>query len=190
MREGEPMTDPEAALPRGRVLFPEMVQVHFDGACEPARGGGVATYGFTVEGTGLDYEESGLAAPPWSPRATNNVAEYVAAARALEWLAQRGFRGHVLLVGDSELVIRQMQGEYQVRAEHLKAYHEHLRNLAARFAEVRYAWVPREENTRADALSKRAFEEVRVEARRHRPAQPSEPSEEAEGDPGPDSADR
>jgi ribonuclease HI len=163
------MSPSDAEIPRGKTVFPALVQVHFDGACEPARGGGIATYGFTVEGYGLDYEECGLAVPPWSPRATNNVAEYTAATRALEWLSSQGFRGQVVLYGDSELVVRQMQGEYQVKAEHLKAYKLHLDQLARRFEGVRFAWIPREQNTRADELSKRAFELERPGARRHRP---------------------
>ncbi len=163
---------PDTRLPRGSTIYPDLVQVHFDGACEPAHGGGVATYGFTIEGAGLGYEEKGLAVPPWSPHATNNVAEYSAATRALEWLRGKGFRGTVLLVGDSQLVIRQMRGEYAVRAEHLKEYHRHLEALGREFAEVRFEWVPREENARADALSKAAFEDARGPAMRHRPHRP------------------
>jgi ribonuclease HI len=158
--------DEDERLPRATVVVPPIVQVHFDGACEPPRGGGVATYGFTVEGEGLDYEECDLAVRPWSKHATNNVAEYVAAIRALEYLRSREFRGSVLLFGDSQLVIRQMTGEYEVKAEHLKAYHERLSTLAAEFAEVRFRWVPREENRRADELSKAAFDAAGPSARR------------------------
>lgn len=144
-------------IPRGTVVAPPLVEVHFDGACEAGRGGGVATYGFTVEGSGLDHEESGLAAPPGSVRATNNVAEYVAAQRALEYLVERGYRGSVVVVGDSQLVVRQIRGEYEVRAEHLAAYHAHLSALAKRFEHIEFRWVPREQNQRADRLSKEAL---------------------------------
>jgi ribonuclease HI len=160
------MTPPDEALPRAQVVFPALVQVHFDGACQPARGGGVATYGFTIEGEQLHHEERGLAVRPWSPHATNNVAEYVAAIRALEWLRAQRFNGQVVLFGDSQLVIRQMQGEYEVRAPHLRQYREHLHRLASGFREVRYSWIPREENERADALSKEALAEHWREARR------------------------
>ncbi|MCI4356960.1 MAG: ribonuclease HI family protein [Thermoplasmata archaeon] len=161
----------DAELPRGTVVEPLPVRVHFDGACEPARGGGIATYGFVVEGADLDHEEFGLAVPPGSERATNNVAEYVAATRALEYLVSRGFRGTVIVLGDSQLVVRQMAGEYEVRAEHLRPYHEHLGNLAARVGNVRFDWVPREENTRADLLSKRAISEARQDASLRRRAE-------------------
>jgi ribonuclease HI len=154
----------EARLPRGTTVFPPVVTVHFDGACQPPRGGGFAAYGFTVDGEQLDHEESGLAVTPGSERATNNIAEYTAAIRALEYLLGRGYRGTVVMIGDSQLVIRQMSGEYEVRAEHLRAYHDRLAALVGRFEEVRFSWVAREENQRADELSKAGIEKARSQA--------------------------
>ncbi len=173
------MAPDDVVLPRGvAAIDPGRVEVHFDGACEPPRGGGVATWGYVVVGAGLYHEECGLAVRPYSPHATNNVAEYVGAIRALEWLSEKGFRGDVVAVGDSQLVIRQMQGSYEVRAPHLKAYHEHLAKLASRFRQVEFRWVPREENERADALSKEALESAGHTAGRHRPERPVEPADE------------
>ncbi len=54
-----------------------------------------------------------------------------------------------------------MSGEYEVRAEHLKAYHERLAALVGQFEEVRFNWVPRGENQRADELSKAGIERAR-----------------------------
>ena len=154
-------------LPRGvATLGGAPVIVHFDGACQPPKGPGVATFGFTVEGEGLYAEESGLATRPFSEHSTNNVAEYVAAIRALEWLRSQGYKGALTMTGDSQLVIRQMKGEYEVRTEHLKAYHDWLARLATEFVSVEWQWVPREENRLADSLSKRALEEARPLARR------------------------
>ena len=103
---------------------------------------------------------------PGSERATNNVAEYTGAIRALEYLRSRNYPGVVLMIGDSQLVIRQMNGEYEVRADHLQAYHAHLEALTNLFEEVRFQWVPREENVRADALSKEAIEEASARRRK------------------------
>jgi ribonuclease HI len=133
------------------------VTVHFDGACEEVAGRKVAAYGFSLEGSGLRHEDFGLAVPPGHERATNNVAEYVAAICALEWLRRAGYAGEVRLVGDSQLVVRQMTGEYEVRAEHLRPYHERLRQLVHEFRRVEFVWVPRSENRRADELSKRGI---------------------------------
>ncbi len=138
-----------------------IVTVHFDGACRRTKEGLVATYGFVVEGASLDHEGKGLAVPVGSESATNNVAEYVAAIRALEFLRTRGYHGPVDLVGDSELVLRQMSGQYRVRAAHLTALHDELRAHLATFASVRLRHVRREENRRADALSHLAFTEWR-----------------------------
>jgi len=145
-----------------RVAEPvERAVVHFDGACQTVGGRRVAGYGFTVEADGrLWHEEFGLAVPPGHDRATNNVAEYVAAIRPLEWLLALPYTGPVEVVGDSQLVVRQMTGEYRVREAHLAPYHERLAQLAARFARVDFRWVRREENVRADELSKRALEDV------------------------------
>lgn len=160
----------DSVLPRGVASPAEgPVVVHFDGACEGGRGGSIATYGFTIEGAGLRLDDGGLAVPPFHERATNNVAEYAGAICALERLASSGYAGEVVLVGDSQLVIRQMSGEYEVRAEHLGPYHERLRQLLGRFRRVEFRWVPREENERADALSKAALREVRRELTRRPP---------------------
>lgn len=162
----------DLGVPRGvAAQGTQEVRVHFDGACQPPRGGGVSTYGFLVEGAGFLHEECGLAVRPFSEHATNNVGEYVAAIRALEWLTANGFRGPVLLLGDSQLVIRQFTGAYAVRKDHLKEYHRWLTELSKRFSVVRFEWIPRAENSRADALSKQALAEhaadtIRVRAAR------------------------
>ncbi|HEY1198986.1 MAG TPA: ribonuclease HI [Thermoplasmata archaeon] len=158
-------------LPRG-IALPDAstpVRVHFDGSCQPPGGGGVAGWGFVIEGPGLRFEECGLATRPYSPHSTNNVAEYVGAIRALEQLRSIGYSDEVVVEGDSQLVVRQMNGEYEVRAEHLKAYHDRLGQLVRSFRKVEFRWVPREENTVADALSKRAVEDAWDDAKRHRP---------------------
>jgi ribonuclease HI len=172
----------DTQIPRGvTTLDGRGVHVHFDGACQPPKGPGVATFGFTVEGEGLYFEECGLATRPFSEHSTNNVAEYVAAIRALEWLHEQGYRGSVIASGDSQLVIRQMLGEYRVESEHLKAYHAWLTRLSAEFATVQWVWVPRQQNAKADALSKMALDEARPVARRLREGETSGPEVEDGG---------
>jgi ribonuclease HI len=161
-------------VPRGVVVVdPTPVRVHFDGASNATRGGGLATYGYTIEGGGFDLEDSGLAVRPYSEHATNNVAEYAGAIQALERLRGLGYKGPVEVFGDSELVIRQMRGEYEVRAEHLKSYHDWLGRLAGEFESVSWNWVPRERNTQADALSKQAIADHARDAASHRPGRPT-----------------
>jgi ribonuclease HI len=172
-----PLADQD--LPRGVAAPPDgPVEVRFDGACEELEGVRVAAYGYTVEGAGLRHEDYGLAVPPGHPRATNNVAEYVAAICALEWLARHGYHGEVRLLGDSQLVIRQLTGEYRVREEHLKAYHARLTQLAGAFRRVEPGWIPRTENARADELSKRGVELARPARPRVRSAPAPSPDDE------------
>lgn len=130
----------------------------------------MATYGFTVHGGGFFHEEKGLAVRPGSPRATNNVAEYTGAIRSLEWLGQQGYSGPVRVLGDSQLVIRQMNGQYRVRAPHLLEYQARLRKLTDLFERVEFKWVPREANRRADELSKEALKDESEKAGKNRGA--------------------
>ena len=179
----------EDDLPRGTTLLSGVVQVHFDGACQPARGGGVATYGFTVHGEGLEYRGMWARGAPGFPSCDEQRGRGTSAAsRALEWLVSTGFRGSVVLTGDSQLVIRQMSGEYAVRTAHLKPYQQHLRQLAGRFETVQFVWVPRSENRRADELSQQALEQAAAERGRRKKGAP-ERLFDAQGSGGPGSND-
>jgi ribonuclease HI len=144
----------------------EKVFVHFDGASIQVRGIPLAAWAFVIEGAGLDHEGKGRLDPsdmpespekPGMPPPTNNVAEYTAAIKALEYLHGQGYRGEVEVLGDSQLVVRQFSGEYAVKSVHLKCFNERLRALAKEFKSVTLTWVPREENQRADYLSKDAL---------------------------------
>ncbi len=133
-----------------------VVRVEFDGACEPPVRGRMG-YGFVVRGAGLDARGAGRVRPTPDGRSSNNIAEYAGAIAGLEFLRDAGYRGPVLLVGDSQLVVRQMNGEYEVRAPHLRPLSERLRALGGRFARLDVSWIPREQNAEADALSKRGL---------------------------------
>jgi len=61
-------------------------------------------------------------------------------------------------VMDSELVVRQMTGQYRVKHEGLKPLHRQAREAAARIGEVTYASVRRDHNSRADALVNEALD--------------------------------
>jgi len=59
--------------------------------------------------------------------------------------------------GDSELVIKQMKGEYKVKNPVLKGMNQRAQLLAGSFANITYNWVERSKNKPADALSRRAM---------------------------------
>ena len=90
---------------------------------------------------------------------TNNVAEYRALIAGLESAAHHGVR-RLEVVMDSELVVRQMTGEYRVKNAGLKPLHAEARRKAAAIAEVTYRSVLREENERADRLVNETLDKV------------------------------
>ncbi len=138
-----------------------MFVVHFDGLCQPKNPGGVATYGFVVERDGRRIHEGrGLAGTPYAPDTTNNVAEYTGLVRALEYFLQQKLTDESVVVrGDSELVIKQLNGEYKVKSPNLAPLHAKVRELFFRFRDLRFEWVPRQKNREADALTNLAYAE-------------------------------
>jgi len=89
--------------------------------------------------------------------ATNNVAEYRALLRGLERARALG-ASEVEIVGDSELVARQLTGAYKVKHPALKPLYEQARVALQRFDHWQIRTVPRAENARADALVNAALD--------------------------------
>lgn len=89
--------------------------------------------------------------------ATNNVAEYRALILGLEkaW-ALGGNRVTAYL--DSELVVRQLRGEFKVREAHLKPLHQQALERLQQFSRYEIQHLPREENRRADQLANEAID--------------------------------
>lgn len=88
---------------------------------------------------------------------TNNVAEYRALLLLLQRALDAGFqRADVYL--DSELVVRQINGQYRVKDEKIIPLHVAARRMLAKFAEVRVGHVPRVKNKLADKLVNAALD--------------------------------
>ena len=88
--------------------------------------------------------------------ATNNVAEYNGLLEGLRRAASLG-ADQVEFFSDSELMVRQMNGEYRVKNENLRPLFEEACRLVSEFADFRITHVPREKNTEADKLAGRAI---------------------------------
>ncbi len=86
---------------------------------------------------------------------TNNEAEYMGLIAGLEEAAKRGAT-HIHVRGDSQLIIRQLSGQYQVKAANLRPFYQQAKALLARFEGVKLTWVRREENGEADAAARDA----------------------------------
>jgi ribonuclease HI len=138
-----------------------MMILYFDGLCEPKNPGGVATYGYALYDNDRKVrEECGVVgAGMFGDDVSNNVAEYTAMIRGMAHLLHTEYKGRLTVRGDSQLTIRQMKGEYKVRAKRLVPLHEKAVALKKEFETVTFEWVPREANEEADQLSRRAFEE-------------------------------
>ena len=99
--------------------------------------------------------------------ATNNVAEWRAAIAVLAAARRLGARS-VELRMDSELVVRQLQGRYQVRNAALRPLYEQARALLFGFDGVTVTHIPRARNARADKLANDALDREKEEQRQRR----------------------
>jgi ribonuclease HI len=120
-----------------------------------ARGNpGPAAYGYVLE------DEAGTVLAAHGEKigvATNNVAEYSALIAGLEKAAELGVE-EVEVVSDSELMVKQMRGEYRVKNEALRELSLKATGLADRLGDVRYTAVRREHNELADRLVNEALD--------------------------------
>ena len=91
-------------------------------------------------------------------RVTNNQAEYAALIRALEGADEYGF-DTIDVRGDSELVIKQVRGEWDANDPTLRERRVRVRELLERFDRWSLAHVPREINARADDLANEALDD-------------------------------
>ncbi|MBU1071283.1 ribonuclease HI family protein, partial [Patescibacteria group bacterium] len=92
---------------------------------------------------------------------TNNVAEYTAPIKALEYLVKNNIQAkQINFYLDSELVVKQIKGEYKVKQPHLQTLalqvHQLFRQL--KFSQINFHYIPREQNKLADALVNQALD--------------------------------
>src|ERR1700691_4111893 len=92
-------------------------------------------------------------------RMTNNVAEYYGLIAALDYMQSQGIKA-LRIESDSELLVKQMRGQYKVRSPELQPLYERARKMAAALESFRIDHVYREQNREADALANQAMDEV------------------------------
>ena len=91
--------------------------------------------------------------------ATNNVAEYRALVEGLRRAAAAGI-DELEVVSDSELLVKQMRGEYRIKNEALRALAREAEELARQIGRVTYTAVRREHNDLADRLVNEALDRL------------------------------
>ena len=93
------------------------------------------------------------------PHTTNNVAEYNGLLAALAWAVDHGHRT-LHIRSDSELLVKQLRGEYRVKNAGLQPLYDDARRLVARIGRVTFEHVRREKNKEADRLANLAMDEA------------------------------
>ncbi len=143
---GEPPEAKPAAAPAWRA--------NIDGG---SRGNpGPASYGVVIR----DPEgEIAARLKKYIGRTTNNVAEYYGLIAALDYAQSANIRA-LRIESDSELLVKQMRGQYKVKSADLQPLFERAKKMSQTFASFRIDHVYREQNREADALANEAMDEV------------------------------
>ena len=140
-----------------------MIELFFDGACEPFNPGGTASYGWILKKDGKELK-SGHGVIGSGEGMTNNVAEYSGLIYGLEEFLKLNLQEKLLIKGDSNMVINMISGKWgwnkkkskwqpHEKLPHLKELLNQALSLVKKI-EYEVEWIPREENKEADALSK------------------------------------
>lgn len=124
--------------------------IYADGLCEPNPG--VGTWAFIAfDSTGREIaKDSGSA----GAGVTNNVAEYRAVIEALVWCHEMD-TDSVLILTDSQLVVNQLNGSWQVKSENIRSWYDNAKDLIE--PHVKIEWVKGVDN-KADELTRTAYE--------------------------------
>lgn len=136
--------------------------IHFDGSCWP-NPGGIAAYGYTIDKEGVEVEAVAGLVNSLDGMSSNNVAEfyalYVAYSALMKFLPEVTSADTIEVKGDSQIVIKIMGREWKPNADKLYYAAYKLAMLQQEFFEhnaidITHNWIPREDNTRCDDLSK------------------------------------
>ena len=122
--------------------------IHVDSS-STQHAGGIGVVLQSLEGDRLTYKVR------LQYQTTNNEVEYEALLKGLE-LAKSIEAKSVLILGDSQLIMGQVNGTYEAKEEQMKKYLERVLQLVKKFKETTFVQIPREENMEADALAKEA----------------------------------
>jgi ribonuclease HI len=144
------------------------VTCYFDGCCEPKNPGGAMGCGSIVKVDG----QTVFAEPnfyPANPNNTNNVSEYIAMGFVLKYILDNGLDDNdVTIMGDSQVAIKQMNGEYGINSGAYVKYAYRCKELIGKFRRKPVLfWIKRDQNTEADDLSKRKLTENNISIKTH-----------------------
>ena len=128
-----------------------MYELYFDGGANPNPGHGGC--GAVIIENGIEIDASSFYL---GNNTTNNIAEYNGLIIGLELALKHNIK-NLIVKGDSQLVIKQMQKLYKVKAPHLMEYYNKANDLLIEFDNIEFIHVKRHLNTRADELASLAI---------------------------------
>jgi ribonuclease HI len=149
-----------------------MIEIHFDGACEPFNPGGTASCGWIIKENGKILAQGGEIIGSGTGM-TNNVGEYTGLIKSLENLQLLNIKdGELKIFGDSDLVCKIIQKKWgwnkkrtqwipHKDVSHLKLLLDKSLDLLSGY-NFEIKWVPREQNQEADDLSKKPLIEAGI----------------------------
>jgi len=130
----------------------EKIEVFTDGGSR--RNPGISAFAFVVYQDGQEiYSSSGFLGI-----STNNKAEYTALFNALKYVTSENIE-KVTFYADSELMVKQIKGEYKVKDLDLKNFYQDCKNLISKIKNFEIIHVRREKNKRADLLVNKVLDE-------------------------------
>lgn len=126
----------------------------FDGACEPKNPGGNMGLGAVIYNNG-ELIKSYSKFIPACKENSNNVAEYLSFKWLLETILKEGLQNQFIKIfGDSNLVVMQMNGHWRIKFGFYVRMAKECKDLLKNIPFRSIKWIPRQENTFADKLSK------------------------------------
>ncbi len=144
-----------------------MITIFCDGLCEPNPNGYatcafIAFEGETKTGSGAKviHRQFGCIKHP-GENATNNEAEYRAVRAAMRWAHKRDKSAKYTIKTDSRLVVMQVAGNWNCNSENLQFLQSECHRLFCELVKTELEWIPREENFKADELTRIAYRQAR-----------------------------
>ena len=141
------VSDSRKSLKKKNVSGQLNTSIFIDGASDSNANGGIGVVLRPIEGEEILISR-GIG------KATNNEAEYSSLITAIEESLKNNFN-NIEINSDSELLVKQVNGKYKVRAANLKPFYDLVMKSIKKLDSFSISWVPREENSLADVLAKK-----------------------------------
>ncbi len=146
-----------------------MIEIYFDGACAPINPNGTASYGWLIKKDG-QVLESGCGVIGSGPGMTNNVAEYWGVLEGVKAFLSLNLGTKLKINGDSNLVCNMVAKKWGWKKNEWNPHPDfpHLRKLLDQVHQLlegidyEVQWIPREQNSEADEMSKKPLVELGI----------------------------